>query len=153
MLPSCEQTNTCENNTFPQRYWWMVTKHKYFHFQVYDLINSFASPDDGGLAYYKNGWLDEILQQIYATENETLKVMYNKTAWNVLGILEYFRDLDESIYSSFLFNFFHDHKNNYIDNFNSRRAHDLTRSLGHFEVWHIFHSFLSVILLLNLPCE
>ena len=45
----------------------------------------------------KNGWLDEILQQIYATENETLKVMYNKTAWNVLGILEYFRDLDESI--------------------------------------------------------
>ena len=59
--------------------------------------------------------------------------MYNKTAWNVLGILEYFRDLDESIYSSFLFNFFHDYKNNYIDDFNSRRAHDLTKSLGHFE--------------------
>ena len=72
MLSPCEQTNTCENNTFPQRYWWMVTKHKYFHFQVYDLINSFASPDDGGLAYYKKwmtGW------------NSTTDLCYRK--WNI----------------------------------------------------------------------
>ena len=65
--------------------------------------------------------------------------MYNKTVLNVLQMQEYFGELDESMYSSFLFDFFYGYKNNYIDDLNSRLAHDLARNLGHFERWHIFN--------------
>ena len=76
---------------------------------------------------------DEILHPIYSTENETVKILFNKTVLNVLKIQESFKDLDQSIFESHLFDFIHDYKNNYVDDFNSRLAYDVTRNLRNFE--------------------
>ena len=76
---------------------------------------------------------DEILHPISSTQNETAKALFNQTLQNVLKIQEHLKDLDKTICSSFLFDFVHNYKNNYIDDFNSRLAYDVTRNLGHFE--------------------
>ena len=115
---------------------------------------NYGEPDD-----YNKQMDDEILHPISTTQNETVKSLFNKTVRNVLQIQEYFKDLDKTIYSSFLFDFSHNYKNNYIDDFNSRLAYDVTRNLGHFERWafHLcahppFESLYWRIVLSDSPC-
>ena len=59
--------------------------------------------------------------------------MHNDTLLTILQLLEEMNDINKTIYESYLFNFIYDYKDNYLEDFSSRLAHDLTRNLGHSE--------------------
>ena len=87
-----------------------------------------------GTAHYSEELLNELLNPISGLENETTKSMYNNTHDNVQRMRELFQNLNETIYSSYMFDFATDFKNNYVDDLNSRLTYDVTRNLGHFKL-------------------
>ncbi len=93
-------------------------------------------PEDGELparfAQLREFFLG-VIDNIASENNDALRAALNTTAEFLSDIVTITEELNNTMYNSFLFDFFEGYKDHYVDDFISRFTYDLLRNLGHFE--------------------